>query len=231
MTEAEWLACTNPEPMLECLEGKISDRKLRLFGCACCRRIWDLLEDERSRAAVEAAELFADDLISEERLDEAGYAAEEAFEAALGTQPHAPDAARAASAAAAPSDYEDPSHVAAHEAPHAAAVAAANRRVPSGGMPDWGAARDAERAAQCDLLRDLIGNPFQAVMINPVWLTPQVIALARTIYDERAYDRLPELVDALEDSGCQDADILNHCRGPGDHTRGCWAIDSILGKS
>jgi hypothetical protein len=231
MTEVEWLACADPGPMLEYLGGKVSDRKLRLFACVCCRRIWDLLEDERSRAAVEAAELFADDLIKEEQLDEAGNAAEAAFEDVLGTEPHAPDAARSAFAAAAPRDYQHPAYAAAHEAPHAAAVAVANRRVPSGSMPDWGTARDAERAVQCHLLRDLLGNPFRPVTIDPAWLTPQVVALARAIYDERAFNRMPELADALERACCDDSDLLNHCRGPGDHTRGCWAIDSILGKS
>src|SRR5205085_5261511 len=60
VNEAEWLACDNPERMLKCLPGKASDRKLWLFAVACCRRIWELLPDPRSRAAVEAAEALAD---------------------------------------------------------------------------------------------------------------------------------------------------------------------------
>jgi hypothetical protein len=57
-----------------------------------------------------------------------------------------------------------------------------------------------------------------------------VAALVPAIYDGRAFDRLPVLADALEEAGCQDADLLGHCRGAGPHVRGCWPVDLILGK-
>ena len=62
------------------------------------------------------------------------------------------------------------------------------------------------------------------------WLASLVLGLAQAIYDERAFDRLPILADALEDAGCTDAAILEHCRGPGPHVRGCWVVDLLLGK-
>src|SRR3954466_6373424 len=68
MTESEWVACTDPRPMLGFLRGRASDRRLRLFAVACCRRIWDLLPDERCRSALETAERFADGLASLESL-------------------------------------------------------------------------------------------------------------------------------------------------------------------
>ena len=67
--------------------------------------------------------------------------------------------------------------------------------------------------------------------LDPSWLTPDVVALARAVYDDRRPDHMPILGDAFEDAGCDNADILAHCRGPGPHVRGCWVVDLILGKS
>jgi hypothetical protein len=86
-------------------------------------------------------------------------------------------------------------------------------------------------ASQCDLIRDIFGNPFRAVALEPSWLTSTVVALADGIYAERAFDRLPILADALQDAGCDTGDVLDHCRGPGPHARGCWVVDLLLGKS
>jgi hypothetical protein len=91
----------------------------------------------------------------------------------------------------------------------------------------------AERARQCDLLRDLIGNPFRPAAVGPHWLAwndRTIPRLARALYDEKDFDNLPILGDALEDAGCDDADILRHCRKPGRHVRGCWVLDLLLGK-
>jgi hypothetical protein len=80
------------------------------------------------------------------------------------------------------------------------------------------------------LLRDIFGNPFRRVAVDPAWLTPGVVELARTIYEGRAFERMPELADALEEAGCHDSAILGHCRVPGEHVRGCWVVDALLGK-
>ncbi|MCE9561576.1 MAG: hypothetical protein K8U57_05935 [Planctomycetes bacterium] len=80
-------------------------------------------------------------------------------------------------------------------------------------------------------MRDIIGNPFRPVVADPSWLTSDVIALAQGIYEDRAFDRMPILADALQDAGCDNEDVLSHCRQPGEHVRGCWAVDLILGKS
>jgi hypothetical protein len=81
------------------------------------------------------------------------------------------------------------------------------------------------------LLRDVFGNPFRPAAIDPAWLTSTLVALARGIYDDRAFDRMPILGDALEDAGCDNADILAHCRDANaTHVRGCWVVDLVLGK-
>jgi hypothetical protein len=81
------------------------------------------------------------------------------------------------------------------------------------------------------IIEDVIGNSFVPITLDPKWLTPTVVALARGIYTERASDRLPILADALQDAGCENADILDHCRGLGPHVRGCWVVDMMLGKT
>ena len=87
-----------------------------------------------------------------------------------------------------------------------------------------------EEVAFVAILRDILGNPFNPVTINPKWLTSTVVSLAQQMYDSRDFSAMPILADALQDSGCSNEDILNHCRGPGPHVRGCWVCDLCLGK-
>lgn len=89
----------------------------------------------------------------------------------------------------------------------------------------------------CGLPRDVFGNPFRLVSLDPVWRTADVVRLAHAAYDERILPsgeldphRLFVLADALEDAGCQSADVLGHLRGPGVHVRGCWLIDLLTGR-
>lgn len=216
MTETEWFACTDPQPMLAFLRGKVSDRKLRLFACACCRRIWHVITD--SRHAVELAERYADGQASLAELEDAREEAEliwsdpefgedvarqHSFRGYSTLWCSDDDAAEvtqycvqmAAEAAARPNDLDNP-----------------------------------ERAVQCDLLRCIFRNPFRPMTIDQSWQTGTVVFLAQAIYADRAFDRMGILADALEESGCTNPDILSHCRGPGPHTRGCWVVDLILGK-
>ncbi len=103
-----------------------------------------------------------------------------------------------------------------------------------------------EEKAQADMFRDIFGNPFlnnpfphlrdhltplRFFPLHSTWLTSDVLALARGIYAERAFDRMPILADALQDAGCNNDDVLNHCRDANQvHVRGCWVVDLLLGK-
>jgi hypothetical protein len=88
-----------------------------------------------------------------------------------------------------------------------------------------------EAANQAALLRDIFGNPFRPVPLSPDWRTDTAVAIARQTYDSRDFSAMPILADALQDAGCDNDDILAHCRGPGPHVRGCWVVDLVLGKS
>ena len=221
MTKAEWLACTDPEQMLEYLRGKASDRKLRLFGVACCRRMWNLLSNKYSRKALTIAERYADDEVSKEKL---GFA--------WG------DARRAAQV-----EHRQDRETADGTAMWAVALlceADIGRALMAVGLVarceaypiDPSRLADTQRE-QSSLLRCIFGNPFRPASIASSWLTwndATVRKIAQSIYDHRAFDRLPILADALTDAGCNNADILTHCRSDGAHVRGCWVVDLLLSR-
>jgi hypothetical protein len=114
------------------------------------------------------------------------------------------------------------------------AVGLVRRRMVDGLPTPADAIWAAEESTQADLLRDIYGPlPFRPVAADPAWLAWKdgtIPKLAQAIYDERAFDRLPVLADALEEAGCDNPDFLAHLRGPGPHTKGCWPLDLILGK-
>ncbi|VTU00622.1 Uncharacterized protein (Fragment) OS=uncultured bacterium PE=4 SV=1 [Gemmataceae bacterium] len=79
-------------------------------------------------------------------------------------------------------------------------------------------------------MRDIFGNPFRPVVFAAEWRTSTAIALAQHVYESRDFSAMPILADALQDAGCDSGDVLDHCRGPGPHVRGCWVVDLVLGK-
>jgi hypothetical protein len=91
---------------------------------------------------------------------------------------------------------------------------------------------DAEYAAQADLLRDIFGNPFRPVVFDPAWGTDTAVSLAKHVYESRDFSAMPILADSLQDAGCENADVLTHCRDEKQpHVRGCWVVDLVLGKA
>jgi hypothetical protein len=213
MTEQEWLACNDSGSMMAFLEGKASARKSRLFEVACLREIGSLKTDQQSQSAIDAAEDLADGGSGGDAITEAML-----FANALGT---AREIAREAIVALASRTDAAP-----RSSWEETMMALASGSEP-GNSPDVFAASLRDAAV---IVRDLFGNPFRPVTLNSAWRTSNVTALAQSIYDDRAFDRLPILADALEDAGCDNADILNHCRQSGEHVRGCWVVDLVLGR-
>jgi hypothetical protein len=222
MTEAKWLGSVNPLSMLAHVRTG-SARKLRLFACAGCRLLWDFLPDVRSRQAVEAAEEWADGLIGRKELQSFRTGAEAALRAAVET-PIGDGYAHFRAAQVAVQAC----------IPRKDTVLAVSYLVSSATLhPSVRGSRSFGDKLVCDLIRDLFGNPFRPSRIDPAWLTwgdGTVPKLVRAIYDERAFDRLPVVADALEDAGCAVPVLLGHCRGTDPHARGCWLLDHLLGK-
>lgn len=101
------------------------------------------------------------------------------------------------------------------------------------GLEKWSTSEKKRQATrfQVETLRDVFGNPFRTVNADPSWLTSNVVQLARGAYDEKAFDRMPILADALQDAGCDNDEVLLHCRQANwEHVRGCWVIDLLLGR-
>ena len=244
--EAEWLASGDPALMLRFLGGRVSERKLRLFACACCRR-WGTWLPRIAHDALELAEISGEgveqrhevrridrELANEiRRLNRNGDPIDPAdptatilwaVRKALGPmQPHdvrsfldtasglllslnwwfrvnRPDDVRNAG----PSVYQTSKE-----------------------------AREGESRVVAALLREVVGNPFRPLVLNPAWLVSGGVAvrkLAETIYQGQTFGDLPILADALEDAGCDNADILGHLRASGPHVRGCWPVDLLLGR-
>jgi hypothetical protein len=245
MTEAEWLACTDPEALLLHLLDKASDRKLRLFAVACCRRLWDQLKDERSRSFLEVAERYADGQASGAEYQAAYQGARRAEDDEVAEDTRSPAGVLAGAFDA--YFWRSPTGTAvglysralakhAQLASNGVASHLADMAPPAGGTAAeenaaWQMHWDEERALHCRLLRDSIGNPFRPVSARPEWLTPEAVALAQAIYERHAFERLPALADLLHEVGYGDQEMLEHLRGPGPHARGCWALDLVLGKS
>jgi hypothetical protein len=212
VTEAEWLACEDAEPMVALVGRKAGGRKLRLYFCKSARGVLHLLADARSRQAVEVAESYVDGGVTLGELDAAHTAACLAARAITGLPSMDEEQVRASAAAW-----------------HVALCAQAELD------DDWTLGRGfwepkEARARRCNWLRDIFGNPFRPATFDSGWRTSDVVALARGMYESRDFSAMPILADALMDAGCDNEDILAHCRSEGPHVRGCWVVDLILGK-
>jgi hypothetical protein len=213
LTADEWDTTENLWLMLHNAEQQTGDqRKLSLFGVACCRRHWSALLPE-SQAVLMEFETLLDRL---SRLSSADVCQART------------SLSRRANAAVGLMRSHDPSleslRLAAAKAVCYAVIGSA-----------WGAhgyfleLDPSEMPHQIHLLRDIFGNPFRPVSLNPAWRTETVVSMGMAIYNNRTFSHLPIWADALEDAGCENREILQHCRHPGPHVRGCWPLDLLLG--
>jgi hypothetical protein len=226
MTEAEWLEATGTIAMLAFLKRKASERKLRLFQVACCRRIWHLVPDTRWRDAVQVAEQYADGEVSDKRRKAV---------LAMIPRPMGRDGQMERMAVFA-ADVANRRMHKNRVALGCAAVIGFAARVTMG-IVDTGPCRldslpeyQHERAVEASLLRDIFGNPFRSVAFDPAWRTDTALSLARQMYAARDFSATPILADALQDAGCNEDAVLSHCRSDDVHVRGCWVVDLVLGK-
>jgi hypothetical protein len=233
MNEKQWLDCDDPKPMLEFLCDKRGEsrktkgkRQLRLFACACLRGIWALLRQEGSRQALECSERFADGLATDKELADAATKAQVALSmehqqsrGSLGWQWQAAEAANHV----ARKKFDGGNNPSVRHVATSAATAWALYAPSSLSF-------EIRQNFHAIYLRDIFANPFRPITLDPRWRTSAIVNLAQAIYDDRSFDKLPVLANALEKSGCDNNDVISHCRQPALHVRGCWAVDLILGK-
>jgi hypothetical protein len=216
MTESDWLQCTNPWVMFPVLGSRAGDRKNRLLLCACCRHCLDVLTEPVPAVLVDAvalAERYADGLAGAEQL----VSVQTAVVAGLQDQS---EQAYYFAEAMYPLGYSEPLLF------PAMSVDFLIQAVESDG------GRGASvRAGQCRLLREIFGNPFRPDRFDSRWRSTDAVAIAREIDAAQTYQSMPILGDALEDAGCDHRDILDHCRHPSEHVRGCWVVDLVLEKT
>jgi hypothetical protein len=221
MTEAEWLAFETlyAGEHIPGVHELLTERKCRLFASAFARRIWQYIPEGQPRQILETLEEMTDRGITQDELDEI----QDTYEG-----PENPSGVEGYARSVVVTCMWDQGF---RLFSTAASYCRATIRTDSPVKKARRREQEEERA-QCELLRDILPNPFRKLpKPKKGWLTETVVALAAGVYAERAFDRMPILADALEDAGCDHADILAHCRGDGPHVRGCWVIDLLLGKS
>jgi hypothetical protein len=215
MTEDRWQKSTHVDAMIDQCRRfpaprALNSRKSRLFACGCFRILWPSIQCRQVRRSVEVAEARADRLATDQQMEEHRYP----YGGEIDSLDHGLQLAV--------QSLMIPNLNPAYVAWGVRASIDPFRYGPnqySEGCPE-----------QADLLRDVVGNPFRAVAFEAGWRTSTAVALAQQMYDSRDFGIMPILGDALQDAGCESADVLDHCRRAGPHVRGCWVVDAILRK-
>jgi len=245
MTEKEWLACDRPHWMLNHLRPwKRRGRKMCLYICASWRRpdTWHRLKEPCVRLLA-VAERYADGLVGREEYEAARQEVRKMTkrDKLAGGENGPPLYGQAlldclrfkhlpgwegVAATVGKFNYLDDDTRRNREAMRSRGMDVITEEQAVEVQKEY----DAFMADHTNFLRDIFGNPFRPVSIDPTWRTPKVETLAQAIYDDHTFQGMPVLADALEETRCTNQDIPSHCRGPRPHVRGCWVVDLILSK-
>lgn len=230
MNEIDWLAGADPLAMLDFLGPRATDRKLRLFACACVRRFWSDLRYPIPREAVALAERLAEGMATPAEVE----AMRPQAELSAGNAPEFEQFAYNAAAATLAEQALDAARTA-REGIRQHVVRIIAIEMIYGEDEAWAVAQASERESrrQVALLNELFGNPFRPVVVEPHWLAWNngvVVSMAHEIEEAQRFVELPYVADALMDAGCGDETLLRHLRQTEGHLRGCWALDALLGR-
>lgn len=209
--QSEWerLVALNPLEVFDHLGSQASNRKLLLVTTACYRLEDRLPLDDLRQAVMEAMEGYADGLVPEDDVRRLQV------EAAI-----ARSTAESSPSTGDPFDlFDDGIAQLMLTHPRLGAEVCLRQTAPAAG-----------REKPVRLLVCALGPLYRVRVPSPSWLSSTVLILAQQMYESRDFSAMPILADALQDTGCDSADILSHCRGPGPHVRGCWVVDLVLGK-
>lgn len=226
MTETEWLESNDPVPMLLFVEGKVSERKRRYFALACLEQQWGSSSDPVTVATLALAKQMIEKGAPQTHRKVIRIAAGQVTIDCSSSWPPEPLVVNLSDGKTLRIEDLQASH------PHYSAILNSLGCNQSVGL-SWIGFREFCTYRQAELLRDVIRGPFRPLLLCANWVQANggiVRQLANLIYDERAFDHLPYLHDALVEAGCNEPEILDHCLCPGPHVRGCWVIDLLTGR-
>ena len=227
-TEKEWTHGHDAIAMAAYLQGQMNERKLRLIACACCRQLESVAGPDWSHEALTAAEHFAEGLLT---LDDLAPVRERLLAATAWAGEWADETPEENAVRAVRALLHPKAGVALREAMDALERAAHLRGSDEAARLELSRR---ELIRQAAMMREVAGNPFRATVITDEWKQWHggcLVRLARDIYDTRTFHDVPILGDILEDAGCTEIELMDHCRKDNVHALGCWVLDGILGKA
>jgi hypothetical protein len=229
MNATKWAASRTSRTMLDALEGKLSERKLRLLGAACAKKIvagWKFTECADALLLVEKS---ADGTATAKERKELARLVAEVYRLFTAPQRTIPKRYHGFPAKFVTGAVWDISREPVEEPSERLAGLHANISEALESLCTLWRVPSQERLRQAHILREILGNPFRSVAFD-AWRSSTAVAVAKQMYDSRDFGAMPILADALQDAGCDNNEVLNHCRDKHavEHFRGCWVVDGVL---